>query len=171
MSDIRQDPEIIAAYIAMGGTNLSYSEPQEGKCQQVAAIRMSIGDLAWWMQKRCCQEYRPIGDALASKWKEDAKDFFFTDWLIEEMTPEDLIRAASRAWGFLIMTKWKITYGYCDGTGPYTKEVEAYAMLDAIKQVSTKDNYYNMVSCVLVDEPKPGARKGDMIYCRIVPPP
>lgn len=55
--------------------------------------------------------------------------------------------------------KWKITYGMCDGTGPYTHEVESEDLPEfmlALKRSGGINNIESMVPSPIV-EIRPGA--------------
>jgi len=57
----------------------------------------------------------------------------------------------------MTMTNWQITYGMCDGTGPYTAQVQAKDMITAIHKVCEQFglNNGNLISVVPDVEPLP----------------
>lgn len=55
--------------------------------------------------------------------------------------------------------KWKVTFGCCDGTGPYTNEVEAEDLPEFLANLKMTSGIENLNSCVPcgTTEARPGA--------------
>jgi len=88
MTDIRTDPEVQRVCGDMGIQGVCRDFPKCGRC----TIRMSIGDLAFWMRDQCIED----------TWLEQIYQITGDDSCIDTLassTPREWIRAACKAWG------------------------------------------------------------------------
>ena len=60
------------------------------------------------------------------------------------------------------MPKYKITYGMCDGVGPFVYSVDATDMEHAIRAISNSFNRNNMNKCELVRAGRCPKVRGDI---------